>query len=116
MPWRRLKLDEPDPEDRSLTDEEQKRLIAECPDHVRHAAMLALLTGLRLGPILQLSWEDIDFEREIINAKSKGRGGGKFTPVGITPQLRELLEEIGPRDIGPVTAFKGGRIRSITTA
>lgn len=34
----------------------------------------------------------------------------------MTPQLRELLEEIGPRDISPVITFKGKRIRSINRA
>ncbi len=116
VPWRRLKLVEPDVEDRSLTEAEQVRLIAECPDHVRHAAMLALMTGLRLAPILQLSWEDVDFERGVISAKSKGRGGGRFTPVGITPELKALLEEIGPRDIGPIITFNGRRLKSIKRA
>lgn len=116
IPWKRLKLVEPDAEDRSLTEAEQARLLSECPDHVRHAALLSLLTGLRLAPILQMSWEDVDFDRGVISAKSKGRGGGKFTPVGITPELQSLLEEIGPRDIGPIITYDGRRLRSIKRA
>lgn len=116
IPWRRLKLSEPDPEERSLTQAQQARLLANCPDHVRHAAMLALLTGLRLGAILKLSWEDIDWQRGIINAKSKGRAGGRPTPVGITPAVEELLDQIGRRDIGPIIAFKGKRLKSMKRA
>ncbi len=116
IPWKLLKLDEPDPEDRSLTNEQTDRLLAECPDHVKHAAILALLTGLRLGPILRLSWEDVDFERGVISARSKGRAGGKQTSIGITPDLEELLLEIGPRDIGPIISYKGRRLKSMKRA
>jgi integrase len=40
-----------------LTDEEQERLLAACPDHLRDAVLFAVNTGMRAGEQRQLRWD-----------------------------------------------------------
>lgn len=44
---------------RILTEDEQRRLIAEVPDKYRLVFLLASRTGLRLGEVLGLTWESV---------------------------------------------------------
>lgn len=57
----------PPPKDRHLTREEARRLIdgASAP-HVRLAIVLLLGTAARVGAILDLTWDRVDFERGVI--------------------------------------------------
>ncbi len=58
---------------RSLTREEEKRLLEACTDnHVRLKPIIlcAIDAGMRRGEILSLKWEDIDFEHSKITVKA----------------------------------------------
>lgn len=112
LPWKKLRLPEPESEPRWVNIEDLRRLLACCDTHIGHAVEIAVLTGLRLGPILRLTWEQIDLVDGVILAKGKGKGGHKPNPVPITPDVRALLERLGPRDVGPVITFRG---RALTT-
>lgn len=111
-----VKRPEVDSGDRSLSAAEIARLHAHAPDHLRLFIEIALRTGLRSGAILSLRWEDIDFDRGVIRAWSKGRAaGGKATPVPLTHGLRAVL---GPQrcDRGPVIRYQGEPVRSVRSA
>jgi len=58
-----------------LTQEEQKQLVSKCFDHPWGIAVfLTLYTGMRLGEVLGLTWNDIDFEKNTISInKQVGR-------------------------------------------
>lgn len=63
-PCRKLRPERPEPrEQRVLTRDEQRRLRenSRTPEHLPE--LLSLYTGLRLGEVCALMWEDIDWER-----------------------------------------------------
>jgi len=59
-------LREPKGRLRFQTEEEAESLVECCADHLRSIVVTALNTGMRLGEILKLKWEEVDFENWII--------------------------------------------------
>ena len=58
-----------------LTHAECSQLLSECSGRWRAMVLLALHTGLRIGELLALEWDDVDFESGIITvSKSLVRG------------------------------------------
>jgi len=75
--------------DRVLNHEEELRLLDSSKKKLRQIIIFALNTGMRRGEILNLKWEDIDFEeRTILIKKSKS---GKPRKVPINSRLFEEL-------------------------
>lgn len=86
----------PPPRDRRLTKPEARRLLdaAEFP-HVALAIALMLGTAARIGAILDLTWDRVDFDRGLITYADRGdlsRRKGRAT-VPMTGDLRQRLEE-----------------------
>jgi integrase len=82
MPWRRLKLHMPaELPDRSMSRPALRELLRVINPRSRAIIMAARVSGLRRGALLRLQPTDLDWEHEIIRAISKGRAGGKLTPV-----------------------------------
>ena len=52
--------------ERILSVEEEEKLIPLLPDHLRPIVLTALNTGMRLGEILNLKWENVDLKRRTI--------------------------------------------------
>jgi len=84
------------PRERYLTQDEARRLLAkiETP-HVKLFVEIALGTGARMGAILDLTWDRVDLKHGLIDFKPAGRAetNKRRVEVGITPRLREKLEE-----------------------
>ena len=117
IPWRRLRLETPDHIPTYVRQADRDAILALCPAHVRHAARLALATGLRRGSVLGLRWEDIDLDHGVVIAHGKSRRpGGKVLVLPVTPEIRDILEEIGPKDVGPVICWRGKPVKDIKTA
>lgn len=73
---------------RWLTREEADRLLEKCiAPHVRLFVLLGLHTGARPGAILELTWEQVDFERRLIDYGEVL--GGK--PRAVVPINGDLL-------------------------
>jgi integrase len=92
--WRDLWLDEPREHERELSRAEAVRLdttIPECRDDYWPLIEFIRLTGKRKTNCIERSWPQIDWDREIIELKGKGRGGGKPISIKITPAIRALL-------------------------
>lgn len=109
IPWRRLKLDKPSYSNRALTQAQRRAYLDALPERSKAVTLLALYTGLRRSAILRLTKRDLDFERRMIYAISKGRGGGKPTPVPMTKATDAVFAMMG--DLPEV-----GRIFTITPA
>lgn len=87
------------PRDRYLTKAEAQRLLdsIEAP-HVRLFVILALTTGARMGAILDLTWDRVDFEHGTIDFNPAGRDitNKRRTVVPMNRRAREALEEAYP--------------------
>jgi integrase len=72
---------------------------------------------MRLGNILTLKWENLDFISNTINIKVKDRtkDGGKNLSIPMIPQLSEILQS-QPHISDYVFNFNGKPIKSIMTA
>ncbi len=89
---RKHMLTEPEARTRWLTPAEAERLIACAAEHLKKPIRCALLTGLRLSNILQLRWDQIDFEQRQIDLRIKSRlPGGRLLVLPISPDLHDLL-------------------------
>lgn len=107
----------PPPSERYLTKEEYQKLLkgASAP-HVRLFIVLALATAGRAGAILELKWDQVDFERGLIRL-GKGethRRKGRAT-VPMTERARRALEEAYKGRVTDwVIEYGGGPIKSIS--
>jgi integrase len=84
------------PRDRYLTHDEARRLLAaiETP-HARLFVTLALATGARMGAILDLTWDRVDFQHGTIDFMPAGRDktNKRRVVVAMAPKAREALIE-----------------------
>lgn len=72
-----------------LTDDEQRRLLDECPKNLRALVMLALITGARIGELLALRWDQTnDGFLTFLDTKN-----GKMRRIPIGPSIATVLEE-----------------------
>ena len=83
------KLQEDNHKIRFLTIEEENRLYKALPDFLKPIVTVALQTGMRKGEILNLQWNNIDFEYgfiELLKTKS-----GKARKIPISDKLWQVL-------------------------
>ena len=85
---------------RYLTSEEMERLLAAAHSRLYPVLMCALLTGMRRGEILNLTWENVSLDQDTLYIlKSKS---GKPRELPIPSKLRGVLLGLGPKANGPV--------------
>jgi integrase len=107
----------PDPKERYLTKVEARALMdnAKVP-HIRLAILLLCQTGARCGAALELTWDRVDFVRDMIkltNPFDRVARKGRAT-VPISDQLRAALLEAKEGAMSPfVIEWAGGRVKSI---
>src|SRR5437667_4083089 len=100
---------------RYLSLEECQRLIASCiAPHIRAIVTVALHTGMRLGEILNLRWQDLDFSSGFILVRDSKNGQAR--QVGIDSMISTLLRSwprLSDQDIVFTSVMTGGRIVDI---
>jgi integrase len=111
--WRPAK---PQSDKRILDAGECRRLIDAAHDpHIRLALVLLLGTAGRVGAILDLTWDRVDFERGIINlrlADSATRKGRAVVPMnGATRAALDVAQRAALSDC--VIEYGGGPVKSI---
>ena len=84
-------------------------LLDSAAPHLKPIILTALYTGLRRGRILSLTWEQVDFDNNIIVYMGKD---GQPKSVPIVAPLREVLEKL-PHDHQYVFTYGGHRITDI---
>lgn len=75
--------------ERFLTNEEEQRLLASASPTLRSIVIIAVNTGMRLGEILGLRWNQIDFTARRIRVERTKSGKIRFIEIN-TPLLQEL--------------------------
>jgi integrase len=83
---------------RFLDDGERERLLQQCKNsknpYLHTIVILGISTGMRRAEILNLTWQDIDFQRERIVLRETKNGEVRVLPlVGHAQQLLKELEE-----------------------
>lgn len=97
--------------------ETAQKIIDRAPAHLKPIIYTALYTGLREGNLLNLKWENIDFESGTITLKVKDstKSGGKTHTVPVIPQLAQILQDL-PKTSEYVFTYHGKKINSIMSA
>ena len=75
--------------ERILSEDEEKRLLQTSSELVKSVIIVALNTGMRLREILNLKWNQINFNARIIKVDNAKNGRIRFVDIN-TPLLREL--------------------------
>jgi integrase len=105
--------------ERILTIEEEDRLLAACSGpraHIRPIVIAALDTGMRIGEILKLTWDDIDFENQIITVRAFNTKTMRTRYVAMTPRLFSALSDVYESSTKDSTAPAFGVVDTIKTA
>jgi integrase len=102
----RLRKPKPTPQP-CWTTEEVDRILQEAGS--AHALAFALLadTGFRVGELKHLTWDDVDFEHNVLHVREKDDWKpktGDQRAVPMTPRLRSLLEGVTGRSRWVITA------------
>ena len=72
------------------------------PKYLLDIIMVALLTGLRKSNVLELRWEQINFNDKVIEIERQNNKGKKILFIPITDKLYNLLMELEPKSEGYV--------------
>jgi len=75
---------------RTLTGEEEKKFLANATPYIQDIAVLGLNTGMRIGEMLSLTWEQVDLEKNLINVFAHKTH--KIRPVPINTESRRVLD------------------------
>jgi integrase len=96
----------------SLTEEAQ--LLAAAAPHLRAITIFALDTGMRRGEILNQTWEDVDFERRLLNVTHSKTPEGEAREIPLTERVLTLLSG-RKKGSGLIFTFEGRPIGSLKT-
>ena len=93
---------------------EEQALLATCAPHLRDITIFALDTGMRRGEILNQTWEDVDFERRLLNVTHSKTPEGEAREIPLTKRVLDLLSAM-KKDSRLIFTFEGERIGSLKT-
>lgn len=108
----------PAAKDRWLNNAEIKRLLdAKCAPHIHLAILLMLSTAARVGAILDLTWDRVDFDQGVINLRTDATGprkGRAIVPMnaGVRAAL-DVAKKAAMTDY--VIEWAGEQVKSIKT-
>jgi integrase len=107
-PLRGLKIREPKPTPQPCwSPDEVERVLAAAPAPHRDAWTLLADTGMRSAELAHLTWDDVDFDRNVLHVRPKDGWQpktGDQRAVPMTPRVRALLERRPRRARWVVTA------------
>jgi integrase len=93
---------------RILSVEEQERLLAVAPPHLRRIIVFAVNTGCRLGEIVGLKGEDVDLQAAALTISHTKSGRVRVIPIN--GEVRAVLRESTVNRGGFVFGYNGNRI------
>lgn len=85
---------------RYLSRDEMERLLKASHPRLYPVLVCALLTGMRRGEILGLTWENVSLEQDVLYILVSKSGKPRELPI--PGKLRDVLMDLGPRASGPV--------------
>lgn len=110
----------PPPRDKRLTREQARKFLAVCEQpHVKLFVILAIATGARMGAILDLKWDRVDFDRREIRLDDPDRirNNKRRALVPINDMAFQSLSEAREGATGPfVVEWGGHKVGSVKKA
>ena len=85
--------------------EEELRLLAVAPVHLKRIIIAALDSGMRRGEILHQLWEHVDLQRKVLSVSRSKTPEGEAREIPLTGRLYDLLEE-NHREAGLIFTYK----------
>lgn len=102
--------------DRYLSETEYKTIQKHASPHLQLFLKVALGTGLRKSAILQMTWEQVDFEHNMLWADG-GNSLKRRATVQMNAKLRDALETAKKRAVTPfVVEFRGKPVKDVKRA
>lgn len=96
-----LKIKEPRPRPQPCwSPAEVEQILESCTDRQRPVLTILADTGKRIGELIWLTWDDVDFERNVLHIRPKDNWrpkSGDQRAVPMTPRVFELLKKL-PRN------------------
>jgi len=80
--------------DRVLTPQEWQRLYEAAAPHLQPILLTAYHMGQRLGELLNLTWDRVDLQRNMITLRSVDTKTGRPRQVPMTPAVRAVLTDL----------------------
>jgi integrase len=92
LPWKDLLLEEAGEREHVLSLEEETRLFAALRPDLHAMVRFALVSGARLGNVIGLTWQQIDWDARTITWKVKSkRPGGRQHVLPLTPAMIAII-------------------------
>lgn len=115
-PIRGMRLHREIPRDRVISPEEFRKLLEQCPSHLKPAVMLGWYTGMRSAEVRNLRFNQINFQNGFIVLEAGDTKTQEKRLVPLTEELVEVLRKI-PQTIGTqnVFTYRGKPLRTIRT-
>lgn len=107
------------PRDRVLSQQELERLLSAAADHLKPILKFAYLTGLRKANVLQLRWDQIDYENKLIRIEASDFKSRVMHSQLILNETLDLLKDLrSQHDSHPefVFTYNGKPIGDIKTS
>ena len=77
-----------------LSVEEEEKLLAVAPEHLRKVIIAALDTGMRRGELLAQDWRHVDLDRGLLTVTHSKTPEGEGREIPLTKRLKALLEGV----------------------
>lgn len=100
--WRTMRQKEPKAREVYLSPEDARRLAEILPEHIALAMAFTLYTGVRLNELETLTWERIDFDRNVASVLTKGGG---TRSVWLSKNALHILETLGVHFQAPSSEY-----------
>jgi len=111
------KLPEDNVREGFLEHAEYRRMIAELPDHQRTILVIGFHLGLRLGEILKLKWDQVDWLNNLLILSRKQTKGKQARKAPLYGELRAWLEMAYAKRTGEyIVSYEGHAISEIKRA
>ena len=93
-----LKIKEPKPAPQPCwSREERDQILSVSPEPQRQAFTILAETGMRIGELQHLTWDDVDFERNLLHVRPKPGWKpktGDQRSIPLSAKLKQLLEKL----------------------
>jgi integrase len=109
-------LPEPKRRVRFLRPEEAERLDEALPEHLRPVVGFALATGCRMGEILHLEWNRVDFSRRVAWLEAGSTKNGEARGIPLNRDATLALRSVQGEHLRWCFTYKGKRMEAIGSA